>query len=296
MQCPNCKADIPEGSKFCLECGTALLGCCPSCGSANPASAKFCLECGHKLPATGVDAAGRPATDTATLQPAKAAGSAERRQLTVMFCDLVGSTALSARLDPEDMREIMSAYHHRCAQVIGKSGGFVAKYMGDGVLAYFGYPAGSQRHRARAFGAEANAGSLAKLGSKTDGPITARMVESLSRMPVPIVYPANAHKIGLLEEDAMDVVIVYGLLGVARDGVARLITSYRTPDDISPNVVLMTAAAFLEACKYARSVLPSLRTGVASHDDRDAELLQRINTAASVQSASPDHVSGHRAC
>ena len=65
---------------------------------------------------------------------------AERRQLTVMFCDLVGSTALSARLDPEDMREIMSAYHHRCAEVIGKSGGFVAKYMGDGVLAYFGYP------------------------------------------------------------------------------------------------------------------------------------------------------------
>jgi class 3 adenylate cyclase/predicted ATPase len=57
-----------------------------------------------------------------------------------MFCDLVGSTALSARLDPEDMREIMSAYLHRCAEVIGKSGGFVAKYMGDGVLAYFGYP------------------------------------------------------------------------------------------------------------------------------------------------------------
>src|SRR5206468_6922951 len=112
------------------------LGRCPSCGYTNPASAKFCLECGHKLPATDVDAAGRPATDTAAPQP----GSAERRQLTVMFCDLVGSTALSARLDPEDMREIMSAYHHRCAEVIGKSGGFVAKYMGDGVLAYFGYP------------------------------------------------------------------------------------------------------------------------------------------------------------
>src|SRR5882724_6988275 len=140
MQCPNCKADIPEGSKFCLECGTAVLGCCPSCGNANPASAKFCLECGHKLPAPGVDAAGRPATETATRQPSQVAGSAERRQLTVMFCDLVGSTALSARLDPEDMREIMSAYHHRCAEVIGKSGGFVAKYMGDGVLAYFGYP------------------------------------------------------------------------------------------------------------------------------------------------------------
>ena len=140
MQCPSCKADIPEGSKFCLECGTALSGRCPSCGNANPASAKFCLECGHKLPATGVDAAGRPATDTATPQPSQIAGSPERRQLTVVFCDLVGSTALSARLDPEDIREIMSAYLHRCAEVIGKSGGFVAKYMGDGVLAYFGYP------------------------------------------------------------------------------------------------------------------------------------------------------------
>jgi class 3 adenylate cyclase len=112
---------------------------CPSCGNTNPANAKFCLECGHKLPATGVDAAGRPAKDTAAPQPSQI-GSAERRQFTVMFCDLVGSTALSARLDPEDMREIMSAYHHRCAEVIGTSGGFVAKYMGDGVLAYFGYP------------------------------------------------------------------------------------------------------------------------------------------------------------
>lgn len=132
--------------------------------------------------------------------------------------------------------------------------------------------------------------SLQKLGSKEDGPITARMVESLSRMPVPIVYPANAHKIGLLEGDAMDVVIVYGLLEIARDGVGRLMT-YRTRDDISPIVVRKTAEAFLEACKYARSVLPKLRTGVASHDDRDAELLQRIGTAASAQPASEQHSS-----
>lgn len=128
-------------------------------------------------------------------------------------------------------------------------------------------------------------GSLTKLGSKTDGPITARMVESLSRMPVPIVYPANAHKIGLLEEDAMDVVIVYGSLDSARDGVVRLITTYRTPDDINPNVVLVTAAAFLETCKYARSILPKLRTGVAAHDDKDTKLLQGIDAAATVQAA-----------
>lgn len=133
--------------------------------------------------------------------------------------------------------------------------------------------------------------SLQKLGNKPDGPITTRMVESLSRVPVPIVYPANAHKIGLLEGDAMDVVIVYGLFDIARDGVARVITSYRTPNDVSPEVVLKMAEAFLEACKYATNVLPKLRTGVPSHDDRDAELLQKISAAASARPAGEEHPS-----
>src|SRR5450631_3357204 len=65
---------------------------------------------------------------------------AERRQVTVMFSDLVGSTALSARMDPEDFREVISAYQNSVAEAVGRFGGFVAKYMGDGVLVYFGYP------------------------------------------------------------------------------------------------------------------------------------------------------------
>ena len=65
---------------------------------------------------------------------------AERRQLTVMFCDLVGSTALSTRFDPEDLREIVSAYHRCVADTVARFSGFVAKYMGDGVLIYFGFP------------------------------------------------------------------------------------------------------------------------------------------------------------
>jgi class 3 adenylate cyclase len=65
---------------------------------------------------------------------------AERRQLTVMFCDLVGSTALSARMDPEDLREVISAYQTCVAETVGRIGGFIAKFMGDGVLVYFGYP------------------------------------------------------------------------------------------------------------------------------------------------------------
>ena len=66
--------------------------------------------------------------------------TAERRQVTVMFSDLVGSTALSARMDPEDLREVISAYQKCVAETVGRFGGFVAKYMGDGVLMYFGYP------------------------------------------------------------------------------------------------------------------------------------------------------------
>src|SRR5947209_6317097 len=65
---------------------------------------------------------------------------AERRQLTVMFCDLVGSTALSTRMDPEDLRGIIGAYHRCCAEVVARFGGYVAQYLGDGVLVYFGYP------------------------------------------------------------------------------------------------------------------------------------------------------------
>jgi class 3 adenylate cyclase len=78
------------------------------------------------------------------------ASQAERRQLTVMFCDLVGSTALSARLDPEDLRALIGAYHRCCASIIERGGGFVAKYMGDGVLAYFGYPRADEHDAERA--------------------------------------------------------------------------------------------------------------------------------------------------
>ena len=79
-----------------------------------------------------------PAAPTAV--PSSAPAEAERRQLTVMFCDLVGSTPLSTRFDPEDLREIIGAYHRCVADTVARFGGFVAKYMGDGVLIYFGYP------------------------------------------------------------------------------------------------------------------------------------------------------------
>jgi class 3 adenylate cyclase len=80
-----------------------------------------------------------PSVATPTVAP-HAEATAERRQVTVMFSDLVGSTALSARMDPEDLREVISAYQKCVAEAVQRFGGFVAKYMGDGVLVYFGYP------------------------------------------------------------------------------------------------------------------------------------------------------------
>ena len=88
----------------------------------------------------------RPAGESRTV-------SAERRQLTILFCDLVGSTTLSTQLDHEDMRDAVHAYHRCCSAVIGAQGGFVAKYMGDGVLAYFGYPQAHEDDAERAVSA-----------------------------------------------------------------------------------------------------------------------------------------------
>jgi class 3 adenylate cyclase len=82
---------------------------------------------------------GAPAPAETVIEP-EPLDEAERRHLTVMFCDLVGSTALSARLDPEDMRTLIGEYHSRITEVISRYQGIIARYMGDGVLVYFGYP------------------------------------------------------------------------------------------------------------------------------------------------------------
>ena len=102
----------------------------------------------HAIAALGTQAPAIAETTVSCETPAPA--NPERRQLTVMFCDLVGSTALASRLDPEDLRDVIGAYHRCVAETIGRFDGFVAKYMGDGVLAYFGYPSAHEDDAERA--------------------------------------------------------------------------------------------------------------------------------------------------
>jgi class 3 adenylate cyclase/predicted ATPase len=107
---------------------------CPACGSRSDAGKKFCGDCGAVL-ADSSSASGRDIESRLAPQT-----EAERRQLTLMFCDLVGSTALSARLDPEDLRQVIGLYQARIAQIVSRFDGYLAQYVGDGALIYFGYP------------------------------------------------------------------------------------------------------------------------------------------------------------
>jgi class 3 adenylate cyclase/predicted ATPase len=136
MECPNCGVVFTEGAKFCSQCGTGFALSCPSCGSHEAPGSKFCAQCGTALLGT-IGVLPSPKFASASMPRAVLA---ERCHLTVMFCDLVGSTALSVHLDVEDLHELMGAYQKGVAEIVTRFGGFVARRVGDGTLVYFGYP------------------------------------------------------------------------------------------------------------------------------------------------------------
>ena len=146
MQCPRCSHNNPEDAKFCNACAIPLALHCPSCATENPPGAQFCHQCATSLTAsTSVPHATQPETlevpledHTPHAQPPSL--NAERRQLTVMFCDLVDSTPLSGQLDPEVYRDVVRAYQQTCSAVIQRFDGYIAQHLGDALLVYFGYP------------------------------------------------------------------------------------------------------------------------------------------------------------
>jgi class 3 adenylate cyclase/tetratricopeptide (TPR) repeat protein len=151
MQCPSCSAAVREGSKFCVKCGTLLPHTCPSCGHGAAADDLFCAQCGASLRGSEPQTTTRQTKVGVTTAPkSTVTPQAERRQITVMFCDMVGSSALSTQLDPEEQREVVAAFQSACADEIKQLDGMVAQFLGDGVLAYFGYPAAHEDDAERA--------------------------------------------------------------------------------------------------------------------------------------------------
>ena len=134
MRCSKCGNDNRRGRKFCATCGVPLIVTCSRCGASNQPDERFCGDCGA---AVNDDALAITAAGTA---PVTVPTGGERRHLTVLFSDLVGSTEIAARLDPEEWRELTASYHRAAADAITRFGGHVAKYLGDGVMAFFGYP------------------------------------------------------------------------------------------------------------------------------------------------------------
>src|SRR5215510_4360161 len=138
MHCPSCGFENPEGMKFCEDCGIKLVHVCPTCGQDLRPNAKFCGHCGSSLssqprssrkrrsPAAKKDRRSQAKTQEST-EPRPVVPEAERRQLTVMFCDLVESTVLSTQLDPEELRAVVLAYRETCAAAIAWFGGYLAK-------------------------------------------------------------------------------------------------------------------------------------------------------------------------
>jgi class 3 adenylate cyclase len=135
MDCPRCREQSPEDARFCESCSAPLARPCPGCGREVRAGARFCAGCGRPTAASGgAEAAATPSP------AAPAAERGERRQLTVVFCDLVRSTQLAARLDPEDWGAALASYQKAADAVVTRWGGHVAQHLGDGLLAYFGWP------------------------------------------------------------------------------------------------------------------------------------------------------------
>ena len=143
MQCPQCQHENPPSAKFCVDCGTRLILACTQCGVQLPPGAKFCLECGTSLGGRGSRRAASGATEgSAGASPSQTAPAeaGERRQLTVLFCDLVGSTDIASQLDAEEWHRISKEYQQVAAAAATRFGGHVDKFLGDGLVCFFGVP------------------------------------------------------------------------------------------------------------------------------------------------------------
>ena len=152
MNCPDCQAENPAEAKFCMKCGSALAVTCPDCATELPAEAQFCYKCGHQLAVSQTESRSDAVQDKikkyipkelmAKLESARDSGGmqGERRTVTVLFCDVTGSTEMAEGLDPEEWAEIMDEAFDYLISPVYRYEGTLARLMGDAILAFFGAP------------------------------------------------------------------------------------------------------------------------------------------------------------
>src|SRR5262245_24167706 len=164
MHCQNCAHDNPSGVKFCGECGARLQTPCPACGATNPPANKFCGECGASLttaPASALTPPARYASPEAytpkhlaeKILTSRGAMEGERKGVSVMFSDVSGFTAMSEKLDPEDVHAIMVGAFEVILNEVHRYEGTINQFLGDGVMALFGAPVAHEDHAHRALAA-----------------------------------------------------------------------------------------------------------------------------------------------
>ena len=158
IRCQSCQTDNPAAQKFCGECGARLSVLCVSCGHVNLPQQKFCGECGAQLATSAVEAVSRFASPqqytpkhlAEKILNSRSALAGERKQVTVVFVDVVDSTALAEKLDPEEIHGIIEEALELMLHEIHEYEGTVTQFLGDGLMALFGAPVAHEDHAVRA--------------------------------------------------------------------------------------------------------------------------------------------------
>jgi len=225
-KCSACGTENRPGRKFCSNCGAPLALLCPNCGSANEPGERFCGECGTTLataPANGVQAPGAAPTSVGGTVDRGDRGDreAERRTISVLFADLVGSTAAAEGRDPEDTREALSTYFSLARDVIERYGGTVEKFIGDAVMAIWGAPVAHEDDAERATRAALD------------------LVDEVGRLPSPDGKPALRLRAAVMRGEAAVTLRASGHGMVAGDLVN---TAARLQSAAEPGTVLVDEA------------------------------------------------------
>ena len=175
MKCPKCQHENPQENRFCRKCGNELLLSCSKCGAEVLSDDLFCGKCGQEL---------RKVDEIAEVVPET---GGERKYVTVLFSDLSGYTAMSEKLDPEEVKEITSRIFGEISKVIDKYEGFVEKFIGDAVMALFGVPKAHEDDPVRAINLQNG------LASTPIDLIPIRHA-STNTVPEPIMGPTRCHQ------------------------------------------------------------------------------------------------------